>query len=277
MGDKPISHGQEFSPSSGQTRGEGVAGLGSSRVPVPQRWKAGANHILNAIPRKEYELLLPHLKPEILTHRQVIYQFGEDILDCYFISTALLSCMQVMQNGDSVEVGLFGAEGVAGYSALLNLNQSSSLVNVQVAGEAFKIDSALLRQLLPQLPALERFTVRFAYLQALQAQQIAACNGLHEIEQRLARWILMTQDRVRTDTLPFTHDLLAGMLGSRRASVTVAAGAMQKAGIIEYRRGKLHVLQRQKLEQTACECYAAVRSQLDAFVQSAEVFRPYLF
>jgi CRP-like cAMP-binding protein len=246
-------------------------------LPLPQRWKAGANHILNGIPRKEYETLLPFLKPVRLMNRQVLYQFGEEILDCYFVSTALISGMQVMQNGDSVEVGLFGAEGFAGHSALLNLNCSSMLVNVQAPGDAIKIEAAALRQLLPQLPALERLLFRFAYLQSLQAQQIAACNGLHEIEQRLARWILMTQDRFQGETLPLTHDLLAGMLGSRRASVTVAAGALQKAGIIEYRRGKLHVVQRQKLEQTACECYGAVRSQLQAFVQGAELSRPYIY
>jgi len=245
-------------------------------VPLPQRWKAGANHILNGIPRKEYEMLLPFLKSVTLMNRQVLYQFGDEIVDCYFISTALISCMQVMQNGDSVEVGLFGAEGFAGHSVVLNLNHSSMLVNVQAPGDALKIDAATLHQLLPQLPSLERLLLRFAYLQSLQAQQIAACNGLHEIEQRLARWILMTQDRLRGDTLPLTHDLLAGMLGSRRASVTVAAGALQKAGIIEYRRGKLHIVQREKLEETACECYGAVRSQLQAFVQSAEMYRPYV-
>jgi len=249
----------------------------SKPIPIPQRWKAGANHLLNAIPRKEYELLVPFLRPVPLANRQVLYQYGEEILDCYFVSTALISCMQVMQNGDSVEVGLFGAEGFAGHSALLHIDHSSMLVNVQVPGEAFKIDAAVLRQLLPQLPVLERLLFRFAYLQALQAQQIAACNGLHEIEQRLARWILMTQDRIRTDTLPLTHDLLAGMLGSRRASVTVAAGALQKAGIIEYRRGKIHIVQREKLEQTACECYGTVRLQLQAFVQSVELARPFLY
>lgn len=242
-----------------------------------QRWKAGTNHLLNAIPRKEYDTLLPFLKPVSLSNKQVLYEFGAEILDCYFISTALVSCLQVMQNGDSVEVGLFGPEGFAGHSTLLNINQSSVLMNVQVPGEAFKIDAAALRQLLMQLPVLERLLFRFAFLQGLQAQQIAACNGLHEIEQRLARWILMTQDRVRTDTLPLTHDLLAGMLGSRRASVTVAAGSLQKAGIIEYRRGKLHIVQRDKLEQTACECYGAVRAQLQAYVQSVDVHRPYLF
>lgn len=249
----------------------------TAKVPLPQRWKAGANHILNAIPRKEYELLLPLLKGVQLVNRQVLYEVGDEILDCYFISDALVSCMQVMQNGDSVEVGIFGAEGFAGHPILLNVNQSSVQVNVQIPGEAYKIDAATLRQVLPQLPTVERMLSRFAYLQALQAQQIAACNGLHEIEQRLARWILMTQDRVRVDTLPLTHDLLAGMLGSRRASVTVAAGSLQKAGMIEYRRGKLHIVQRDRLEQAACECYGAIRLQLQAYVQSAEMYRPYLF
>jgi CRP-like cAMP-binding protein len=244
---------------------------------APRRWKAGANHILHAIPWEEYQELLPHLKMVSLVNREVIYDYGAEILDCYFVSTGLVSCMQVMLNGDSVEVGLFGAEGFTGHSVLLNLNQSSMLVNVQAAGDAFKVSAEVLRRLMPQTPNLERLLFRFAYLQSLQAQQIAACNGLHEIEQRLARWILMTQDRLRTDMLPLTHDLLAGMIGSRRASVTVAAGALQKAGIIEYRRGKLHITQREKLERAACECYGAVRSQLDAFVQSTAVFRPYLF
>jgi CRP-like cAMP-binding protein len=251
--------------------------MNDKTLPPPQRWKAGANHILNAIPQREYELLLPFLKPAALMNRQVLYQFGEEIADCYFVSTALVSCMQVMQNGDSVEVGLFGAEGFAGHSAVLNLNYSSMLVNVQAPGDAIKVEAAALRQILPQLRVLEKLLFRFAYLQSLQAQQIAACNGLHEIEQRLARWILMTQDRFHGETLPLTHDLLAGMLGSRRASVTVAAGALQKAGIIEYRRGKVHVVQREKLEKTACECYGAVRSQLQAFVQGAELSRPYIY
>jgi CRP-like cAMP-binding protein len=242
-----------------------------------QRWKAGGNHVLNAIPRKEYEMVLPFLKPVSLENRQVLYEYGAEIVDCYFVSTALISCLQVMQNGDTVEVGLFGAEGFAGHSTLLNINHSSTLMNVQVPGEAFKIEAAVLRQFLMQLPVLERLLFRFAYLQGLQAQQIAACNGLHEIEQRLARWILMTQDRVRTDTLPLTHDLLANMLGSRRASVTVAAGSLQKAGIIEYRRGKMHIVQRDKLEQTACECYVAARAQLQAYVRGVDVHSPYLF
>lgn len=244
---------------------------------LPRRWKAGANHILNAIPRKEYEILLPTLHAMQVSSNHVLYEYGSEILDCYFVGDALVSCLQVMQNGDTVEVGLFGAEGFAGHAALLNFTRSSQLVNVQVPGELLKIDTAALRRILPQAPVLEKLLLRFSYLQSLQAQQIAACNGLHEIEQRLAFWILMTQDRVRLETLPLTHDLLAGMLGSRRASITVAAGALQKAGVIEYRRGKLHVLHREKLEQAACECYTAVRSQLDSYVQSIDLYRPYVF
>lgn len=252
-----------------------ASGATSKQFPLSRRWKAGANHILNAIPRNEFDLLLPLLKTVELTNRQVVYEAGDEILECYFISDALISCVQVMQNGDSVEVGLFGAEGFAGHPVLVNVSQSSVLVCVQMSGDAYKIDANMLQQILPQVPTLDRLLSRFAYLQALQAQQIAACNGLHEIEQRLARWILMTQDRVRVETLPLTHDMLAGMLGSRRASVTVAAGALQKAGMIEYRRGKLHIVAREKLEQVACECYGAIRSQLQAYVQSVEVFRPY--
>lgn len=249
----------------------------TTQIPVPPRWKAGGNHILNAIPKSEYEALLPSLKPAPLVLGQVLYEYGAEIVDCYFVSNALISCLQVMQNGDTVEVGIFGAEGFAGHSTLLGVNHSSALVNVQIPGDAVKIDTGVLRHLRPRLPSLERLLLRFGYVQALQCQQIAACNGLHEIDQRLARRILMTQDRVHTDTLPLTHDLLAGMLGSRRASVTVAAGALQKAGAIEYRRGKLHILQRDKLEEAACECYVRIRSQLQSFVQSFDTYRPYLF
>ena len=249
----------------------------TTQIPVPHRWKAGGNHILNAIPKSEYEVLLPSLRPAPLVNGQVLYECGAEILDCYFVSNALISCLQVMQNGDTVEVGIFGAEGFAGYATLLGIHHSSALVNVQIAGDAFKIDTGVLMHLLPRLPSLERLLLRFGYVLTLQSQQIAACNGLHEIEQRLARWILMTQDRVQTDTLPLTHDLLAGILGSRRASVTVAAGALQRAGAIEYRRGKLHILQRDKLEKAACECYVRIHSQLQSFVQSFDAFRPYLF
>jgi CRP-like cAMP-binding protein len=121
---------------------------------------------------------------------------------------------------------------------------------------------------------LERLLSRFTYLQALQAQQIAACNRLHEVDEGLARCLLMTQDRVQMEILPLTHDLLANMLGTRRSSVTVAAGILQRAGIIDYRRGKVHVLNRQKLEEAACECHPVINAQLQAYLETGMVSRP---
>jgi len=120
---------------------------------------------------------------------------------------------------------------------------------------------------------LERLLSRFTYLQALQAQQIAACNRLHEVDERLARWLLMTQDRVQMEILPLTHDLLANMLGTRRSSVTVAAGILQRAGIIDYRRGRVHILNRPKLEEAACECYPVINTQLHAYLDTGMVSR----
>ena len=261
--------------------GTGLGARNSKVIAKPiglqRRWKAGVSHLLNVIPVREYELLVPLLRPMTLEAGTVLYEYGSEILDCYFVSSALASCFQVMQNGDSVEVGLIGSEGLVGHSALLQINFSSVLVSLQVPGEVIKVDAATLRNLMPQLPVLEKMLFRFAHLQYLQAQQIAACNGLHEIEKRLAFWILATQDRVHADPLPLTHDLLADMLGSRRASITVAASALQNAGMIQYRRGKLHVLEREKLEQAACECYANTRNQLQSYVQSFESFRPYNF
>ena len=236
--------------------------------------RAEANHILQALPDHEYERLAPHLQPVTLPQLDVLFEVGAPITGGYFVNTGMISCLTVMENGDSVEVGLLGNEGFAGLPILLNIVQSSARINVQVAGNASRITADALRTVLPELPMLERLLSRFAYLQALQAQQIAACNRLHEVDERLARWLLMTQDRVRMRILPLTHDLLASMLGTRRSSVTVAAGILQRAGIIDYRRGKVHILDRLKLEQSACECYPVVNTQLRSYLETGMVLRP---
>jgi CRP-like cAMP-binding protein len=240
---------------------------------LPHRSRAGGNSILNAIPWKEYELLLPHLKARSLANRQVIYEWGSEIVDCHFVSDAVISCMQIMKNGDRIEVGLFGSEGFAGHPVLVHLYQSPMLFNVQVPGQVLSINAVVLRQILPYAPVLEQLMARFAYLLSLQAAQVAGCNGSHEIGHRLARWILMIQDRVRLDSLPLTHDLLSEMVGSRRATVTVCAGVLQKDGIIKYTRGKVRVLKRDKLQENACECYEVVREQLDAFMNAISITR----
>lgn len=236
--------------------------------------RAEVNHILQALPAEEYERLLPQLQPVPLVQNQVLFDVGAPIAGGYFVNTGLVSCLTVMRNGDSVEVGLLGHEGFAGLPILLNIAHSSGRITVQITGDAMRINADALHNLLPQLPMLERLLSRFTYLQALQAQQIAACNRLHEVDERLARWLLMTQDRVRLDVLPLTQELMADMLGTRRSSVTVAAGILQRAGIIDYRRGKVHILHRQYLEEAACECYSAVRTQLHAYLSTGLVLRP---
>lgn len=242
---------------------------GDSRSARPE-----VNHILQALPAKEYERLLPQLQPVPLVQNQVLFDVDAPIAGGYFVNTGLIACLTVMQNGDSVEVGLLGHEGFAGLPILLNIAHSSARITVQITGDAMRINADALYKLLPQLPMLERLLSRFTYLQALQAQQIAACNRLHEVDERLARWLLMTQDRVLLDVLPITQELMADMLGTRRSSVTVAAGILQRAGIIDYRRGKVHILDRQKLEEAACECYPAVRTQLHAYLDTGMVSRP---
>ena len=257
----------------GTVRGEGAL-KPSAKTSDPLSARVEANLILQALPDSEYERLAPQLQPVPLPQHDVLFEVGALITGGYFVNTGLVSCLTVMENGDSVEVGLLGNEGFAGLPLLLNIANSSVRINVQITGTASRINANALRRLLPELPVLERMLSRFTYLQALQAQQIAACNRLHEVDERLARWLLMSQDRVRLEILPLTHDLLAGMLGTRRSSVTVAAGILQKAGIIDYRRGKVHILNRQRLEESACECYPVNRAQLNSYLETGLVSRP---
>jgi CRP-like cAMP-binding protein len=227
----------------------------------------GQNHILAHLPQGEYERLEPELTVVSLKAEQVLHDVRDTIVDEYFVTSGLVSTLTVMRNGDSVEVGVVGSEGFTGLPLFLNIERSSYRQNVQIAGTALRVSVRALQRLLPRLPILERRIAQFGYLQALQMSQIAACNRLHEIDERLARWLLMTSDRVRTDTLFLTHEFLGNMLGTRRSSVTIAAGMLQNAGLIEYARGHLRILNRAKLEEAACECYQAVREQLDSYLK----------
>lgn len=239
-----------------------------------QSARAAVNHIIKALPRNEYDQLSPYLQPMSLVQNQVLFDVDAKISGGYFVNTGLLSSLTVMKNGKAVEVGLAGYEGFAGLPILLNIGHTSTRTTVQIAGEALRINAEALHRLLPSLPQLERLLSRFAYLQALQVQQVAACNRLHEVHERLARWLLMAQDRVSLKPLPLTHELLARMLGTRRSSVTMAAGILQKAGIIDCDRGKIYILLREKLEDAACECYPVIRAQLQSFLKTGLSVNP---
>ena len=164
-----------------------------------------------------------------------------------------------MRGGKTIDVGVVGNEGLIGMPALAGLDRSPHRAVMQIAGEGFRIRVSALPTALPSCPELQRMATQYAVIQRLQAAQSAACNRLHGVEQRLARWLLLMYDRVADNSLPVTHDLLATMLGTDRPSVSLAASALQKKGAIEYTRGAVRIANRERLEEAACECYGVMQ------------------
>jgi CRP-like cAMP-binding protein len=213
------------------------------------------NEILLGLPKNECDALFSNLEFIQLRIHDELQEMGEPIKYAYFVNSGLASILTVMEDGKSVEVGLAGKEGFVGVPLAAGFSTSPTRVVTQVEGDAFRVSAADLRDVLRRCPQLEKQLHRFSQALGLQATQVAACNRLHEVEERLARWLLMSQDRIGSDVVPLTQEFLAHMLGTRRASVSVAAGILQKAGLITYERGKVTILNRGRLENAACECY----------------------
>jgi len=223
------------------------------------------NDILLGLSGKERAVLFPELEPVVLKTHEVLNEMGSPIEWGYFVNKGLISILNVMADGKSVEVGITGKEGFVGLPLVVGLQTSSTRALVQVAASAFRIRAATLVQILQKGPRLEKSLNRYSQILGLQASQVAACNRLHEVDQRLARWLLMSQDRLGGDLVPLTQEFLAHMLGTRRASVTVAAGALQKAGLIRYTRGSVSIVNRSKLRSASCECYDIMTRQSQAW------------
>src|SRR5258707_9424945 len=223
---------------------------------------AVANKILLSLPPKERDQVLSKLELVRLKLHQVIHEAGETIKSGYFVNAGVISVLAVQPDGKSVEVGLIGNEGFVGLPLLVGYRSSPTRLITQGDGSAYRCDAEALRQLVPQCPELGQELHRFGQRLAMQTTQIAACNRLHDVEERLARWILMTQDRIGSDNLPLTQEFLGQMLGTRRSSVTVSAGILQKADLISYTRGSVTILDRKGLEDAACDCYAIIQQQL---------------
>ncbi|MGA7079764.1 MAG: Crp/Fnr family transcriptional regulator [Terriglobales bacterium] len=222
-----------------------------------------SNKILLSLSPEEFNQVLSKLELVRLKLHQIIYEAGETIKSGYFVNDGVISVLAVQPDGKSVEIGLIGREGFTGLPLLVGYSSSPTRLITQGDGTAYRCEAETLQQLVRQFPRLEQQLHRFGQRLAMQTAQIAACNRLHEVGERLARWILMTHDRLASDSLPLTQEFLGQMLGSRRASVTVAAGILQKAGLISYTRGSVKILNRQKLEDAACACYGIVRRQLN--------------
>jgi CRP-like cAMP-binding protein len=217
------------------------------------------NKILLSIPDKEYALIRTHLEFLDMPHHLSLYEPGQPLEFVHFPNTGMVSLVIATEDGRTVEVGEVGREGFAGIQAAVGLSTNQVREIVQIAGDGFRIKIGTLRTVLESAPELQRILTRYAVVQAMQFAQTAACNRLHNIEQRLARWLLITQDRVDSVTLAITHDFLATMLGTDRPTVSLAAGILQNKGIIDYTRGTVQILSRAKLEGCSCECYRVIQ------------------
>ncbi len=219
------------------------------------------NHLLAALPPHDLARLRPQLEPVALLVPQVLYAAGQPIPAVHFVETGWVSMVARLEGGDLAEVGLVGREGMVGLSLALGADAASTEAMVQGTGTALRMDAAAFRQALAGSAALHRLLLRYALAFQAQVSQTAACNGRHRLEERLARWLLMAHDRADGDELPLTQDFLSMMLAVRRSGVTIAAGILQKAGLIRYVRGRITVLDRPGLEAAACECHGAVRRE----------------
>ena len=222
------------------------------------------NRLLAALPADEYARLLPHLEPVELSQRQVLWQSEAPIRAVYFPRNCVASLLTPLEHEQPVEAATVGSEGMAGTSVVLGVGTTRFQAIAQIPGAAARLDADRLVEWLRNSDgALLPLMLRYA--QALQEQtaQSVACNRRHGIDERCARWLLMTHDRVGTDQFPLTHEFLAFMLGVRRASVTVAAGMLQQAGLIRYHRGAITVLDRERLEDASCECYGVIRRKYE--------------
>ncbi len=220
------------------------------------------NKILLALPKGECDAIFAKLEFVSLPVRTVLNGTGLPIKFAYFINGGLASVLTTVNGGKSVEVGLCGKEGFVGLPLAAGFTSSPTRILMQVAGSGFQVSAKDFAVALRECPSLRIALQRSTLELALQSSQVAACNRLHEVDERLARWLLMSQDRLGGDIVPLTQEFLAHMLGTRRASVTVAAGILQKADLITYGRGSVKIKNRAKLEDAACECYEVMTEQV---------------
>ena len=221
------------------------------------------NHLLAALPTKNFEALAADLELVPLALGQMLYDPGTQMRHAYFPTTSIVSLHYVTESGASAETAGVGNEGVVGISLFMGGDTTSSSAVVQTAGHAYRLDRHLLKQAFDEAGPFQHLLLRYTQALMTQMAQTAACNRHHSVEQQLCRWLLLTLDRLPERELVMTQELVASMLGVRRESVTDAAGHLQTLGYIRYRRGHIGVLDRAGLESKACECYGVVKKELN--------------
>jgi len=228
-----------------------------------------SNRLLTYLTQEDQELLLPFLEPVVLEYKRPLYNADERIEFVHFIESGVGSLVCTMADGQAAEVGTIGNEGLIGLPVLLGDNQAPSSMYVQVPGSGLRMRARIFREQLEQSERMRAVLLRYTHVFFNHIALTAACAHFHSLEQRCCRWLLMTHDRMPSDTFLLTHEFLAMMLGVRRAGVSVAAGALQRAGLIRYHRGRITILDREGLEERACECYAVTKAEFDRLLGSA--------
>jgi CRP-like cAMP-binding protein len=219
------------------------------------------NKLIDGLPAPDIERLRPHLETAPLVQKQTINAPGARIEQIYFPTSGVVSMIASLDDGVSVEVGVIGSEGMVGTPVLLGSETASNEAFVQLSGTALRMPTGALLDEVEQSRTLRLRLLRHAQALSFQIAQSAACNARHVVEERCARWLLAAHDRTEGNELGLTHEFLGVMLGVRRAGVTVAAGSLQRAGLIRYRQGRITILDREGLEEAACECYRLINSE----------------
>ena len=241
-----------------------MAGKAQGLKPEPSQPRNG-NRILAGLPPDEYDLLAPHLQAVSLTLTQVLFRTNDQISHVYFPNDSIVSLLTDLSDGQGMEVGLVGAEGIVGVSAILG-GRETKVATVQGSGRALKVPAQKLRETFQLGGKLQKLLLAYTHFLLTQVSQSVVCNSKHPLDGRLARWLLMYNDRLGRNEFELTQEFMASMLGVRRAGVSEVAAILQDRGLIRYRRGRIMILDRKGLEALTCECYSVVKEGGDAFL-----------
>jgi CRP-like cAMP-binding protein len=227
------------------------------------RTDAPANRLLSLLSPRDYASLRPHLEPVELEYRKSLYEANKKIEFVYFIETGVGSLVNTMANGQAAEVGTIGNEGFVGVPVVLGDDRAPTSVYVQVPGAGLRMKAPIFGKALARSPSMQVVMLRYVHALFNQVAQSAACNHFHSLEQRCCRWLLMTRDRMQSDDFLLTQEFLAMMLGVQRPGVSIAAGGLQRAGLITYKRGNVTILDGPGLKKLSCECYGVSKREFD--------------
>jgi CRP-like cAMP-binding protein len=236
---------------------------GTSAMPESAHHTPHQNHLLDALPRSDFERIASHLELVPMPLGEVLYESGGQLRHVYFPTTCILSLLYVMEDGAAAEIAIVGNEGILGISLFMGGGTTPSRAIVQSAGHAFRLKANLLKDEFERFGPTMHLLLRYTQALITQMAQTAVCNRHHSVDQQLCRWLLLSLDRLQSNELSMTQELIANMLGVRREGVTDAAGKLQRAGLIRYGRGKISVVDRRGLEARCCECYQVVKTEFD--------------